>query len=122
MPASLSFEPGSARPARENPKRRRKTMRHLGTTLGTLLVTMAIGSPAQAADAQKLHQENCVSCHTSMVGGDGSELYTRENRLVKSFDSLVTQVNRCNVNLGTGWFDEEVESVARYLSENYYKF
>jgi hypothetical protein len=41
---------------------------------------------------------------------------------VKSFDSLVTQVNRCNVNLGTGWFDEEVESVARYLSENYYKF
>ena len=93
-------------------------MRHIGTAIATLLFLAAFGSPAQAGDAaqgKKLHQENCVSCH-------GTEVYTRDNRMVGSMSSLITQVNRCNVNLGTGWFDDEVESVAKYLNENYYKF
>ncbi|AGA32506.1 hypothetical protein TVNIR_0816 [Thioalkalivibrio nitratireducens DSM 14787] len=100
-------------------------MRYLGTALGTLFVATTFAAPSQASDVglgEKLHQENCVSCHVSMVGGDGSELYTRHTRGVESFDSLVTQVNRCNVNLGTGWFDDEVEAVAHYLNENYYQF
>ena len=93
-------------------------MRHYGTTIGTVLLVAAFGTPAQAGDAAEgkaLHQENCVSCH-------GSEVYTREDRMVESMSSLITQVNRCNVNLDVGWFDDEVESVAEYLNENYYKF
>lgn len=92
-------------------------MRHTVTALGILLAA-ALGGPAQASDAAKgktLHQANCLSCH-------GTEVYTRSNRMIRSMDSLVTQVNRCNVNLGTGWFDDEVEAVARYLNENYYRF
>jgi mono/diheme cytochrome c family protein len=93
-------------------------MRHIGTAIGTLLVLAAFGSPAQAGDVaqgKRLHQEHCVSCH-------GTEVYTRDDRMVGSMSSLITQVNRCNVNLGTGWFDDEVESVAKYLNENFYKF
>ncbi len=92
-------------------------MRHSLTAFGILLV-VSLGNPAHASDpalGEKLHQENCVSCH-------GTEVYTRDNRMIGSMSSLVTQVNRCNVNLGTGWFDDEVEAVAAYLSENYYKF
>lgn len=92
-------------------------MRHTLSAFGILL-TVALGSTAQAGDSalgMKLHQANCVSCH-------GTEVYTRENRMIGSMDSLVTQVNRCNVNLGVGWFDDEVEAVAAYLSENYYRF
>lgn len=92
-------------------------MRHTATAFGVLFL-VAIGSPAQAGDAAmggELHQQHCVSCH-------GTEVYTRDNRMVGSLDSLITQVNRCNVNLGTGWFDDEVEAVAAYLSENYYNF
>ncbi|AHE98891.1 c-type cytochrome [Thioalkalivibrio paradoxus] len=100
-------------------------MRHLATAVGTLLVATAFAAPSQAGNVElgeELHQENCVTCHVSMVGGDGSELYTRHTRNVQSFDSLVTQVNTCNVNLGMGWFDDEVEAVAHYLNENYYQF
>ena len=100
-------------------------MHLLGKALPVLVVSAAFSLSAQAADVQlgeKLHQDNCISCHVSMAGGDGSGLYTREDRRVNSFDSLVTQVNRCNVNLGVGWFDDEVEAVAAYLNANYYQF
>jgi len=85
--------------------------------LGILLAGVVLASPlhAEAALGQELHQDNCVSCH-------GSEVYTREDRMIGSMDSLITQVNRCNVNLGTGWFDDEVEAVARFLNESYYNF
>ncbi len=92
-------------------------MRHGLTAFGILLF-VGLGSPAHAGDpalGEKLHQENCVSCH-------GTEVYTRDDRMVGSMSSLITQVNRCNVNLGTGWFDDEVEAVAAYLGENYYNF
>jgi hypothetical protein len=31
-------------------------------------------------------------------------------------------VQRCELALGLGWFDEEITGVADYLNENYYKF
>lgn len=93
-------------------------MRHIGMAIGTVFLVTSFGSLAQAADVAKggeLHESSCLSCH-------GTEVYTREDRMVGSMDSLITQVNRCNVNLGTGWFDDEVEAVAEYLNENYYRF
>lgn len=93
-------------------------MRHIGKAISTVLLVTSFGGIAQAgelAKGQELHEFNCLSCH-------GTEVYTRENRMIGSMDSLITQVNRCNVNLNTGWFDDEVEAVARYLNENYYQF
>ncbi len=93
-------------------------MRHIGKAISTVLLVTNLGGVAQAGELAKgkeLHEFNCLSCH-------GTEVYTRENRMIGSMDSLITQVNRCNVNLNTGWFDDEVEAVARYLNESYYKF
>lgn len=80
-----------------------------------LILTSASSQAADPLKGQELHQQNCLSCH-------GTEVYTRTDRRIGSFPSLVTQVNACNVNLNTGWFDDEVESVAHYLNLNYYQF
>ena len=70
---------------------------------------------ADVAHGKKLHDASCVKCHDSGV-------YTREDRFVTSRDALRTQVQRCNVNLGTQWFDEDVDAVTDFLNATYYKF
>ncbi|NJO16241.1 MAG: cytochrome c [Thioploca sp.] len=64
---------------------------------------------------KQLHNTNCVSCHDT-------SLYTRENRMIKRYESLKTQVQRCATNLNKPWFDDEVDAVAAYLNTNYYLF
>ncbi len=64
---------------------------------------------------KQLHNTNCVSCHDTSI-------YTRENRMIKRYESLKTQVQRCATNLNKPWFDDEVDAVADYLNKNYYLF
>ena len=67
-------------------------------------------------------QKNCVSCHASSFGGDGSAIYTRENRLVKTSRGLKAQIRNCNTMLGLKWFEDEELHVASYLNQAYYHF
>jgi hypothetical protein len=69
-----------------------------------------------------LLQKNCISCHASSFGGDGSAIYTRENRLVKTSRGLKAQVRNCNTMLGLKWFEDEELHVASYLNQTYYQF
>jgi hypothetical protein len=64
---------------------------------------------------KQLNDEHCVKCH-------GSEVYTRPDRRVKSLDGLHKQVRFCEQNLGLTWFDDEIDSTAAYLNQEYYKF
>jgi mono/diheme cytochrome c family protein len=91
------------------------------------LTALALFAAAGAASADvergaRLHAENCVTCHRSLVGGDGSKLYTREDRRVTSLAGLEAQVRRCENNLGLTWFDDQVADVVEYLHANYYDF
>jgi len=69
-----------------------------------------------------LIDKNCISCHASSYGGDGSEIYKREYRKVKTPKGLVAQVRACNTNLDLKWFDDEELNAAAYLNQMYYKF
>lgn len=69
-----------------------------------------------------LVQKNCISCHASSFGGDGSEIYKRENRIVKTSRGLKAQVRNCNTMLGLKWFEDEEQHVASYLNQSYYRF
>ena len=92
--------------------------------VGSALVLL-LAQAAQAADeanGKALHDENCTSCHIQMTGGDGSALYTRKDRKMKSMDSLKTQILRCASAKNLSWFDEEVNDVAAYLNATYYEF
>jgi cytochrome c2 len=86
----------------------------------------AIAEPFPKADAGKgqklVTQSKCNACHVSIVGGDGTAIYTRADRKVKSASGLLSQVRTCNAMLGTNWYPEDEENVAAYLNQTYYKF
>lgn len=71
---------------------------------------------------KSLAAKNCVSCHVSMFGGDGSAMYTRPDRKVKTAPQLLSKISACNVSVGANWFDEDEIHVAAFLNKNYYKF
>lgn len=87
------------------------------------ITSLAHADPFAAADinaGKKLVDTNCISCHASSFGGDGSGIYTREDHIVKTPKGLIQQIRNCNTNLGLQWFDTDEINVAAYLNKNYY--
>jgi mono/diheme cytochrome c family protein len=82
----------------------------------------AIYPGGDSSAGKALLQKNCISCHASSFGGDGSSIYTRENRIVKTSRGLKAQIRNCNTMLGLKWFEDEEQHVASYLNQNYYHF
>lgn len=82
----------------------------------------ALFAKADAAAGKVLHDKNCISCHSSSFGGDGSAIYTRDFAKVTSAKGLIAQVRNCNTNIGLKWFDDEELNVAAHLNKTYYKF
>ena len=83
-----------------------------------LAATAFLAPAAQAADialGQKLYSENCVSCH-------GAEKFSAPDRKVHNLDSLKTFVQGCATNLSLSWFEDEVDAVAAYINQEFYKF
>lgn len=77
---------------------------------------------ADVPAGKALHEKNCISCHASSYGGDGSAIYTREYNKIKTSKGLIAQVRSCNTNIGLKWFEDEELNVAAYLNQSYYKF
>ncbi len=80
------------------------------------LVALICSRAAMAAeDGKALVDSHCYSCH-------GNEVYTRADRKVKSLGGLHKQVQRCELALGLGWFDDQIDDVAAYLNNGFYRF
>ena len=87
--------------------------------------SLAQANPFSAGDAgtgRQMVQKHCIACHAASFGGDGSGIYTREDRKVKTAKGLIGQIRNCNTNLGLKWFEDEELHVARHLNDTYYKF
>ena len=69
----------------------------------------------QIAHGEQAHENHCYKCHSD-------DVYTRENRIVKSIDALSKQVVRCKDNIGIPWFDEDADAVVQFLNKKYYRF
>lgn len=92
-------------------------------TCGFFFYHTTFAAPFADADinaGKALHQQNCISCHASSFGSDGSAIYTRDYRKVKTSKGLLAQVRNCNTNLGLKWFEDEELNVAGYLNQQYY--
>ncbi len=81
---------------------------------GSLLI-LAGGPNAAAFDAASYHEAQCTRCHDSGV-------YTRSDRRINSFPALEAQVARCDANLATKLFPEDLSQLVEHLNSNYYKF
>ena len=88
------------------------------TTLSALLWVLCSVSPIFAAEmerGEKLHQEQCMSCHDTTI-------YTRPHHYVTSFAILKQQVKRCEVPSNAKWTESDITSVVNYLNSHYYHF
>lgn len=90
-----------------------------------LTIPLLISPQLYAADiarGKELHDSHCTQCHISLMGKDGSDIYTRENRRIHSLDALNQQVHRCKDSMGASWPEDQIQDVVGFLNEKYYKF
>ncbi len=85
-----------------------------------LLLIALLGSalPALASDnfdAATFIATKCSGCHDERV-------YTRPDHRVQNRQQLEAQVRRCDANIGTTLFNEDVAKVVDYLDSHYYHF
>ncbi len=65
---------------------------------------------------ESLHEQKCTSCHRD-------EVYTREDKMVKTMSALENQVNNCMRGAARAeWTQAETNSVIDFLNDRYYKF
>ena len=81
----------------------------------SMLTLVVISSPLLADEGKDLYENNCTKCH-------GTEVFSREDRGIKSLEDLKSRVKQCSLAAQSNWFDEEINSVADYLNKNFYKF
>lgn len=74
-----------------------------------------------ALGQQLIAQHQCVQCHTSKVGGDGSAMYKPAGR-INTAGFLRGMVEQCNATLNLQMFPEEVTAVAAVLNRDHYRF
>lgn len=100
-------------------------MKSIAVVIALLAATAVHAEPFAGGDAKKgkaLVDKKCVACHMSLYGGDGSGIYTRADRKVKTPQQLAARVAGCNANTGAGWFPEDELNVGAYLNSAYYHF
>ena len=110
--------------------------RQLRWTIASVLLTggviwLAGSARAQGAEIFKdanlalgeklIAQHQCVQCHASKVGGDGSAIYKPQGKF-NTAGLLRGMVEMCNTNMNMGMFPEEVTDVAAVLNRDHYKF
>lgn len=76
---------------------------------------MLVTTPLSAADGEALYQKNCTGCHST-------EVFTRDERNVKSLEGLKARVKQCSVAADSKWAAKEISLVVDYLDKNFYKF
>jgi hypothetical protein len=93
-------------------------MQRLSLILLALLAVPLYAAPFDKGDAktgQALHDKSCVACH-------GTQVYSRNDRKIKTPAQLAGRISGCNANTGAGWFPEEEQHVGAYLNRNFYHF
>lgn len=97
--------------------------------LASMAATAATAQPASelfkgadlALGAQLIKDKQCVECHRSKFGGDGTSVFRPAGR-INTPGFLRGMVEQCNTELNLGLFPEEVTAIAAVLNRDHYRF
>jgi hypothetical protein len=96
-----------------------------------LLILLLLINTAQAdpfpkgkfATGKKVfEQADCKGCHIEIVGGDGSEIFTRPDRKVLNPTTLIKHLKICDSKSAVDILPQDEINLAAYLNKLYYKF
>ena len=96
-----------------------------------LFLLLLAASTAHADPFAKGNAENgkklmvkydCNSCHKGKMGGDGSAIFTRANRIVTGADLLIDRMEQCSGAIGKQLTGQEKLDLAAHLNQTYYHF
>lgn len=80
-------------------------------------------SAGDAQAGEKLFEEyKCSSCHIDKVGGDGSAIFTRPDRMATRPEELVRLMTQCSGRIGKTLTVQEQQHLGAYLNRRYYRF
>jgi mono/diheme cytochrome c family protein len=85
----------------------------------------ALADPFDKGDTnigKALVDRHCTSCHVSQFGGDGSAIFTRPDRKIRTAEQLVQQIRHCNEASSAGLSAQGQQHVGAYLNQAYYGF
>lgn len=85
--------------------------------LAALLVYSTLAQAQAGADAARgklIYESRCVACHEISV-------HDRKARKASSFAALRAQVLRWSTEAGGAWSADEIDDVALYLNQRYYR-
>jgi cytochrome c553 len=101
-------------------------MKHIATLILFLIAGSALANPfpnGSVAAGKKLFEDNkCDSCHIGKVGGDGSAIFTRPNRIVNNPQQMVDRMHVCSGAVGMTLTEQKEQDLGAYLNETYYHF
>ncbi len=98
-------------------------MKSLASIILLCSATAAAANPFPNGNAQRgqklFEQYKCNRCHMAMLGGDGSAMFTRADRKVRSPDALLDQIKFCSGNVGAHLSAQEEQHLGAYLNRYY---
>ena len=91
----------------------------MSMVIRSTLTAALLGLIATAVQAEfapgPYHDAQCMRCHDTTV-------YTREDRRIRSYPALEAQVARCDANLATKLFPDDLSLLVEHLNTKYYRF
>lgn len=80
------------------------------------LAAAAQGLPGSAATrGQLLYGNHCIACHNT-------QMHWRDRKLATDWASLKAQVRHWQGVAQLSWSDDEIDDVARFLNDRFYRF
>ncbi len=88
-----------------------------------LIMLVSLSASAMVlADGKALHDASCLQCHASLTVGDGTDLYSRTDRKVKTLSGLEMRVANCAIAADANWTPAQQQQVIDYLNSRFYRF